>query len=111
MDQCGNGAGQATLHIAGTAAVELAVAHDRPERRRVCVPAIAQGNGIHMADVDESRLVAYARHGNHKVAAPGEYFELLKLHGMEHRMTQSLQLSLNQRFDKALNLVLIRARV
>ena len=69
-------------------AQELAVAHDRPERRRVCVPAIAQGNGIHVADVDEPWLVALARHGDHKVAAPGEYFELCNLHGIEYRMAQ-----------------------
>lgn len=111
MDQCGNGAGQAALHVAGAAAIEFVVAHNRPERRRVRVPAIAQCNGIHMADIDESRLVALARHGDHKVAAPGEYFELLNLHGMEHRMAQLRQPFLNQRFDIALNLVLIRTRV
>ena len=88
MDQCGNGAGQATLHVAGATAVELAVAHDRPERRNVRVPAVAQGDCVHMADIDESRLVAHSRHGDHKVAAPGEYFELCNLHGIEYRMAQ-----------------------
>ena len=111
MDQCGNGAGQATLHIAGTAAIEFIVAHDRSERRNVRVPAIAQRNGIHMADIDESRLVALARHGDHKVAAPGEYFELCNLHGIEYRMAQLRQLFLNQCFDIAFNLALIRTWV
>ena len=111
MDQSGNGAGQTALHVAGAAAIELIVPHGRPERRRVRVPAISQGDGIHVADVDESRLVAHSRHGNHKVAAPGEYFELCNLHGMEHRMAQPLQLSLNQHFDIAFNLALIRTWV
>lgn len=111
MDQCGNGAGQATLHIAGTAAIEFIVAHNRPKRCDVCVPAIAQGDGIHVADIDQPRLVALARHGDFKVAAPGQHLEFLNLHGMEHRMTQPLQLSLNQRFDIPLNFILIRARV
>lgn len=111
MDQCGNGAGQATLHIAAAAAIEFIVAHDRFERRNVRVPAIAQRNGIHMADIDESRLVALARHGDHKVAAPGECFELCNLHGIEYRMAQLRQLFLNQRFDMPLNFILIRARV
>lgn len=111
MDQCGNGASQATLHVAGAATIEFIVTHDRSERRRVCLPAIAQGDGIHVTDVDESGLVAYGRHGNHKVAAPGQHLEFLNLHGMEHRMTQPLQLSLNQRFDIPLNFILIRARV
>ena len=111
MDQCGNGAGQATLHIAGTAAIEFIVAHDRSERRNVRVPAIAQRNGIHMADIDEPWLVAQSRHGDHKVAAPGQHLEFLNLHGMEHRMTQPLQLSLNQRYDISLNFIFIRARV
>ena len=111
MDQCGNSAGQATLHIAGTAAVELAVAHDRPERRNVRVPAVAQGDCVHVADVDEPWLVAQTGHGDHKVAAPGQHLEFLNLHGMEHRMAQPLQLSLNQRFDIPLNFILIRARV
>ncbi len=88
IDQCGNGAGQATLHVAGATAIEFVVTHNRPEWRRVCVPAIAQRNGIHVADVDESRLVAHSRHGNHKVAAPGECFELCNLHGIEYRMAQ-----------------------
>ena len=111
MDQCGNGAGQATLHIAGTAAIEFIVAHDRSERRNVRVPAIAQGNGIHVADIDQPRLVALARHGDHKVAAPGEYFELCNLHGIEYRMAQLRQPFLNQRFDIAFNLALIRTWV
>ena len=111
MDQCGNGAGQTALHVAGTATIELIVPHGRPERRRVRAPVISQGDGIHVADVDESRLVAHARHGDHEVAAPGEYFELCNLHGIEYRMTQPLQLSLNQRFDIPLNFILIRARV
>lgn len=88
MDQSGNGAGQTALHVAGAAAIELIVPHGRPERRRVRVPAISQGDGIHVADVDESRLVAHSRHGNHKVAAPGECFELCNLHGIEYRMAQ-----------------------
>ena len=111
MGQCGNGAGQATLHIAGTAAIEFIVAHDRSERRNVRVPAIAQCNGIHMADIDEPWLVAQSRHGDHKVAAPGQHLEFLNLHGMEHRMAQLCHPFLNQRFDIALNLVLIRTRV
>ncbi len=111
MDKCGNGAGQSALHVAGTAAVELAIAHDRPERRNVRVPAVAQGNGIHMADVDQTRLVAPPWHGDHKVAAPGEHFELLNLHGIEYRMAQLRQPFLNQRFDIAFNLALIRTWV
>lgn len=111
MEQCGNGAGQATLHIAGTAAIEFIVTHDCSERRNACIPAVAQGDGIHVADIDQPRLVAHARYGNHKVAASGEHLEFLNLHGMEHRMTQPLQLSLNQRFDIPLNFILIRARV
>ena len=111
MDQCGNGAGQATLHIAGAATIEFIVAHDRSERRRVCLPAIAQGDGIHVTDVDESGLVAYGRHGNHKVAAPGEYFELLNLHGIERRTIKLRQLLLNEPLNEVLDLVLIRARV
>ena len=111
MDQCGNGAGQTALHVARTATIELIVPHGRPERRRVRVPAISQGDGIHVADVDESRLVAHARHGNHKVAAPGEYFELCNLHGIEYRMAQLRQPFLNQRFDIAFNLALIRTWV
>ena len=111
MDQCGNGTGQATLHIAGAAAVELAVAHDRPERRNVRVPAVAQGDCIHVADVDEPWLVAQTGHGDHEIAASGQHLEFLNLHGMEHRMTQPLQLSLNQHFDIAFNLALIRTWV
>lgn len=65
MGKRGDGAGQAALHVAGAAAVELAVAHDRPERRYILVPAITQGDGIHMAGIDESRLVALARYGDH----------------------------------------------
>ena len=84
VKKCGNGAGQAALHIAGTAAIELIVPHGRPERRCVCVPAISQGDGIHVADVDESRLIAHARHGDHKVATSGEYFELAYLCGVQH---------------------------
>ena len=80
VDQCSDGAGQATLHVACAAAVELVVAHGRPERRDVRIPPIAQGNGIHMADVDKSRLVAQAGHGDHKIAAPGKHLELLDLH-------------------------------
>lgn len=111
MDQCGNGAGQATLHIAGTAAIEFIVAHDRSERRNVRVPAIAQCNGIHMADIDEPWLVAQSRHGDHKVAAPGQHLEFLNLHGIEYRMAQLRQPFLNQRFDIAFNLALIRTWV
>lgn len=111
MDQCGNGAGQATLHVAGTAAVELVVTHNRSEWRRVCVPAIAQGNGIHVADIDQPRLVAQTGHGDHEIAAFGQHLEFLNLHGMEHRMAQPPQLSLNQRFDIAFNLALIRTWV
>ena len=111
MDKCGNGAGQTALHVADAAAIEFVVAHNRPERRNVRVPAVAQGDGIHMADIDESRLVALARHGGHKIAAPGEYFELCNLHGIEYRMAQLRQPFLNQRFDIAFNLVFIRARV
>ena len=85
MNKCGNGAGQTALHVAGAAAIELVVPHGRPERRYVCVPAISQGDGIHVADVDEPRLVARVRHGNHKVAAPGEHFELLNPHSIERR--------------------------
>lgn len=111
MDQCGNGAGQATLHIAGTAAIEFIVAHDRSERRNVRVPAIAQGDGIHVADVDELRLVALARHGDFKVAAPGQHLEFLSLHGIERRTTKLCQLLLNEPLNEVLDLVLIRARV
>ena len=64
-----------------------------------------------MADIDEPWLVAQSRHGDHKVAAPGQHLEFLNLHGMEHRMTQLRQPFLSQRFDIALNLVLIRTRV
>ena len=111
MDQCGNGAGQATLHIAGTAAIEFIVAHNRPKRCDVCVPAIAQGDGIHVADIDQPRLVALARHGDFKVAAPGQHFELLNLHGIERRTIKLCQLLLNEPLNEALDLVLIRARV
>ena len=64
-----------------------------------------------MADIDEPWLVAQSRHGDHKVAAPGEYFELCNLHSIEYRMAQLCHPFLNQRFDIALNLVLIRTRV
>ena len=64
----------------------------------------SQGDGIHVADVDEPRLVAHARHGNHKVAAPGEYFELLNLHGTEYWMAQLRHPLLSQRLDIALDL-------
>ena len=64
-----------------------------------------------MADIDEPWLVAQSRHGDHKVAAPGEYFELCNLHGIEYRMAQLRQLFLNQRFDIAFNLALIRTWV
>ena len=111
MDQCGNGAGQATLHIAGTAAIEFIVAHNRPKRCDVCVPAIAQGDGIHVADVDEPRLVARARHGNHKVAAPGEHFELLNPRSIERRTIKLCQLLLNEPLNEVLNLALICAGV
>lgn len=70
----------------------------------------SQGDGIHVADVDEPRLVAHARHGNHKVAAPGEYFELLNLHGTEYWMAQLRHPLLSQRLDIALDLALIRTR-
>ena len=111
MDQCGNGAGQATLHIAGTAAIEFIVTHDCSERRNACVPAVAQGDGIHMADIDQSWLVAQTGHGDHEVAASGEHLELLNLHGIERRMTQPCQPFLNQRFDIPFNLALIRTWV
>ena len=75
------------------------------------LPAIAQGDGIHVADIDQPRLVALARHGDHKVAAPGEFFELCNLHGIEYRMAQLRQPFLNQRFDIAFNLALIRTWV
>ena len=111
MDQCGNGAGQATLHIAGTAAIEFIVTHDCSERRNACVPAVSQGDGIHVADVDEPWLVAQTGHGDHEVAASGEHFELLNLHGIEYRMAQLRHPFLNQRFDIAFNLALIRTWV
>ena len=111
VDKRGNGAGQAALHVAGAAAVELVVAHNRPKRRRVRVPAIAQGNGIHMADIDQPRLVAQSRHGDHKVAAPGEYFKLLNLRGIERRTIKLCQPLLNEPLNEALNLALICAGV
>lgn len=111
MDQCDNGAGQATLHIAGTAAIEFIVTHDCSERRNACVPAVAQGDGIHVTDVDEPWLVAQTGHGDHKVAASGEHLELLDPHGIECRVFQPCQPFLNQSFDIPLNLALIRARV
>lgn len=111
MDQCGNGAGQTALHIAGAAAIELIVPHGRPERRRVCIPAIAQGDGIHVADVDESRLIAHARHGDHKVAAPGEYFELAYLCGVQHGRIEFGNIRLDQAFDVSFDLALIRTWV
>ena len=111
MDQRGNGAGQATLHIAGTAAIEFIVTHDCSERRNACIPAVAQGDGIHVADIDQPRLVALARHGDYKVAAPGEHLELLNLHGIECRVVQPCQPFLNQHFDIPLNFIFIRARV
>ena len=111
VDKRSNGASQAALHVAGAAAIEFVVAHNRPKRCDVCVPAIAQGNGIHMADVDESRLVAQSRHGDHKVAAPGEYFELLNLHGIERRTIKLCQLLLNEPLNEVLDLALICAGV
>lgn len=111
MDNRGNGAGQATLHVAGTAAIELIVPHDRFERRNVRVPTITQGDGIHMADIDQPRLVAQTGRGDHEVAASGEHFELLNLHGLERRTIKLCQLLLNEPLNEALNLVLICARV
>ena len=111
MGKRGNGASQAALHVAGTAAIEFVVAHNRPKRCDVRVPAIAQGNGIHVADVDEPWLVAQTGHGDHKVAAPGQYLEFLNPYGIECRVVQPCQPFLNQRFDIPLNFILIRARV
>ena len=111
MNKRGNGAGQATLHVAGATAIEFVVTHNRPERRNVRVPAVAQGDGIYVADIDEPWLVAQTGHGDHKIAAPREYFELCNLHGIEYRMAQLRQPFLNQRFDIAFNLALIRTWV
>ncbi len=111
MDQCGNGAGQAALHVAGAPAIELVVAHNCPKRCDVRVPAVAQGDGIHVADVDEPWLVAQTGHGDHKVAASGEHLKLLNPYGIECRVVQPCQPFLNQRFDIPLNFILIRARV
>ena len=111
MDNHGNGAGQATLHVAGTAAIELVVAHGCPEWRNVRVPAVAQGDCVHVADVDEPWLVAQTGHGDHKVTASGQHFELLNLHSIERRAIELRQLLLNEPLNEALNLVLICARV
>lgn len=111
MDNHGNGAGQATLHVAGTAAIELVVAHGCPERWGARVPTITQGDGIHMADIDQPRLVAQTGRGDHEVAASGEHFELLNLHGIERRTIKLCQLLLNEPLNEALNLVLMCARV
>ena len=111
MDQCGYGAGQATLHITGTAAIEFIVTHDCSERRNACLPAVTQGDGIHVADVDEPWLVAQTGHGDHKVAASGEHLELCNLYGIEHRTIKLRQLLLNEPLNEVLDLALIRARV
>ena len=66
---------------------------------RVRAPAIAQGDGIHVADVDEPRLVAHARHGDHKVAAPGEYFDLAYLCGIQYGRIEFGNIRLDQVFD------------
>ena len=64
-----------------------------------------------MADVDESRLVAHTRHGDHKVAAPGEYFELCNLHGIECRTIKLRQLLFNEPLNEVFDLAFVGARV
>ena len=64
-----------------------------------------------MADIDQPRLVACARHGDRKVAASGEYFELLNLHGIERRTIKLRQLLLNEPLNEVLDLALICARI
>ena len=71
----------------------------------------SQGDGIHVADIDQPRLVAQTGYGDHEVAASGEHLELFDLHGIERRTIKLCQLPLNEPLNEVLDLALICARI
>ena len=110
-EERGEGAGQAALHVAGAAAVEVVADDLGAEGADALAPALAQGDGVHVADVDQARLVGGAGNGDHEVASVGQRLELLHANGRGQLRRHLDDTCLHQRLYVLLDPPLVRAGV
>ena len=104
-------AGQAALHVARAAAIELAIAQNGREGRRVLAPAGAHAHGVHVAEKGEvsrtGRGVARPFRGNERPQATASWqrLELFDLYGLG-KAAGALATFLEPRVHKVLDVAL-----